>query len=74
MYRRTTSLSPDHHKPPPDEVSALLKHIDKWEFDIWELNKISESRSLRYIGFDVIQRERLLYKLKVLAACNITPT
>ena len=66
IYRRNTSMSPDHHKAPPDEVAAALKHIDQWEFDIWELNHISENRSLRYVGFDVIQREELIQKLKVI--------
>lgn len=58
-------MTPDHHKTPPDEVAAILKHADKWDFEIWQLSSISENRALRYVGFDVIQRENLLNKLKV---------
>jgi len=69
IYRRVSSAGADYHKPPPPEVAKCLESLDKWSFDIWELNKVSENRSLRYLGYELIHRQGLINKLRINTAC-----
>lgn len=42
--------------PPPPEVQVCLKNLDEWEFDIMNLETVSKSRPLYYVGMKVFSQ------------------
>lgn len=46
----STGPPPYHSQDPSDECAELLKQIDRWDFDIFSLHKLSEKQPLVYIG------------------------
>jgi len=50
---------------PPEAVNNLLKDIDTWEFDVFELNRLGENHALRYVGYELLRTTGLISKLRV---------
>lgn len=51
-------------KAPPAALS-MLKDIDQWNFDIYDLNEKSEGNSLRCIGHQLLRSQGLIAKFRV---------
>ncbi|KAK3083428.1 hypothetical protein FSP39_022327 [Pinctada imbricata] len=62
MYRRLSS-SAGLHVPP--HVLLLLKNLDDWSFDVFEVNKAGDGHSLKYVGYELLQKYDLITKYKI---------
>jgi len=62
LRRMSTSLETTAPLP----ISKVLKTVNEWNFEIFELNQVSENQSLRYLGFELMQKFNILSKFKVI--------
>ncbi|XP_034025001.1 calcium/calmodulin-dependent 3',5'-cyclic nucleotide phosphodiesterase 1C-like [Thalassophryne amazonica] len=62
MYRRSSNQSGLIYPP---NVMALLKHVDLWSFDVFELNDISGDHALKFVLYELLTRYDLLNHFKV---------
>ncbi|XP_061164406.1 dual specificity calcium/calmodulin-dependent 3',5'-cyclic nucleotide phosphodiesterase 1A-like isoform X4 [Saccostrea echinata] len=62
IYRRLSS-SGTLHIPPA--VLSLLKGMDDWSFDVFALNTAAEGHSLKYVGYELLQKYDLVTKYKI---------
>ncbi|XP_052320239.1 dual specificity calcium/calmodulin-dependent 3',5'-cyclic nucleotide phosphodiesterase 1C-like [Oncorhynchus keta] len=62
MYRRTSSMV---GVGSPATVVAVLKHVDKWSFDVFALNEASGDHALKFIFFELLTRYDLISRFKV---------
>lgn len=49
----------------PAPVDKIMKTINEWNFEIFQMNKVSDNQSLRYIGFELMQKFNILNKFNV---------
>jgi calcium/calmodulin-dependent 3',5'-cyclic nucleotide phosphodiesterase len=45
--------------------SSTSKTINEWTFDVFSVNEFTNGQSLRYVGFELMQRYNLTNKLHV---------
>nr|XP_022326827.1 calcium/calmodulin-dependent 3',5'-cyclic nucleotide phosphodiesterase 1A-like isoform X4 [Crassostrea virginica] len=62
IYRRLSSSSPLHIPP---AVLQLLKGMDDWSFDVFALNSAADGHSLKYVGYELLQKYDLVTKYKI---------
>ncbi|KAK7573441.1 hypothetical protein V9T40_010632 [Parthenolecanium corni] len=62
MYRRVTSATIMQF---PDDVVRVLKTLDEWSFDIFDLSNASSNQPLKYLGYDLLNRYGMFHKFKV---------
>ncbi|XP_062568696.1 dual specificity calcium/calmodulin-dependent 3',5'-cyclic nucleotide phosphodiesterase 1A-like isoform X3 [Saccostrea cucullata] len=62
IYRRLSS-SGTLHIPPA--ILSLLKGMDDWSFDVFALNTAAEGHSLKYVGYELLQKYDLVTKYKI---------
>uniref|UniRef100_A0A674BN99 Phosphodiesterase n=1 Tax=Salmo trutta TaxID=8032 RepID=A0A674BN99_SALTR len=62
MYRRTSSMV---GLSSPSTVVAVLKHVDKWSFDVFALNEASGDHALKFIFFELLTRYDLINRFKI---------
>nr|XP_046214186.1 calcium/calmodulin-dependent 3',5'-cyclic nucleotide phosphodiesterase 1C-like [Oncorhynchus gorbuscha] len=62
MYRRTSSMV---GVSSPTTVVAVLKHVDKWSFDVFALNEASGDHALKFIFFELLTRYDLISRFKI---------
>lgn len=49
----------------PLQVERLLAKSDNWEFDMWELQDVTQGHALSVLGFYLIQRAGLMDRFKI---------
>lgn len=62
IYRRLSSTSTLHIPP---AVLQLLKGMDDWSFDVFALNSAADGHSLKYVGYELLQKYDLVTKYKI---------
>lgn len=50
---------------PPAPVVKLLKDIDQWSFNVFDLDEISGGNALRFMGYELLRTQGLISKLRV---------
>lgn len=46
-------------------VVVTHQSLDNWSFDIFAVNDLGEGHTLKYIGYELMQKFDLIYKFKV---------
>ena len=64
IYRRMSSFSESSIQPPAPVVK-LLKDIDQWSFNVFELDELSGGNALRFMGYELLRTQGLISKLRV---------
>uniref|UniRef100_A0A8C2WPR8 Phosphodiesterase 1C n=1 Tax=Cyclopterus lumpus TaxID=8103 RepID=A0A8C2WPR8_CYCLU len=67
MYRRSSNMAGLSY---PQDVIAVLKHVDTWSFDVFALNDASGDHALKFVFYDLFTRYDLINRFKV---CQQTP-
>uniref|UniRef100_A0A8C4RWI4 Phosphodiesterase n=1 Tax=Erpetoichthys calabaricus TaxID=27687 RepID=A0A8C4RWI4_ERPCA len=49
----------------PPSVIAVLKHVDKWSFDVFALNDASGDHALKFIFYELLTRYDLINRFKI---------
>ncbi|XP_051785326.1 dual specificity calcium/calmodulin-dependent 3',5'-cyclic nucleotide phosphodiesterase 1C-like isoform X3 [Erpetoichthys calabaricus] len=62
MYRRTSNMVGLSYPP---SVIAVLKHVDKWSFDVFALNDASGDHALKFIFYELLTRYDLINRFKI---------
>uniref|UniRef100_A0A6Q2X1D3 Phosphodiesterase n=1 Tax=Esox lucius TaxID=8010 RepID=A0A6Q2X1D3_ESOLU len=62
MYRRTSNMVGLSY---PSTVISVLKHIDKWSFDVFALNEASGDHALKFIFYELLTRYDLICRFKI---------
>uniref|UniRef100_A0A8C2JAI9 Phosphodiesterase n=1 Tax=Cyprinus carpio TaxID=7962 RepID=A0A8C2JAI9_CYPCA len=62
MYRRTSNMVGLSYPP---SVIAVLKHVDKWSFDVFALNESSGDHALKFIFYELLTRYDLISRFKI---------
>ncbi|XP_060724543.1 dual specificity calcium/calmodulin-dependent 3',5'-cyclic nucleotide phosphodiesterase 1A isoform X1 [Tachysurus vachellii] len=62
MYRRTSNMVGLSY---PASVITVLKHVDKWTFDVFALNESSGDHSLKFIFYELLTRYDLISRFKI---------
>ncbi|XP_045080840.1 calcium/calmodulin-dependent 3',5'-cyclic nucleotide phosphodiesterase 1A-like [Coregonus clupeaformis] len=62
MYRRSSNLV---GLSCPPSVIAVLKHVDKWSFDVFALNEASGDHALKFIFYELLNRYDLISRFKI---------
>ncbi|KAK3601324.1 hypothetical protein CHS0354_011925 [Potamilus streckersoni] len=62
IYRRLSS-STGLNVPP--QLFLLLKHLDDWSFDVFSVDSASDGHSLKYVGYELLQKYDLIAKYKL---------
>ncbi|XP_063412455.1 dual specificity calcium/calmodulin-dependent 3',5'-cyclic nucleotide phosphodiesterase 1A-like isoform X3 [Mytilus trossulus] len=62
IYRRLSS-STGLHVPP--HVLLLLKHLDEWGFDVFAVNDAADNHSLKFVGYELLQKYDIIAKYKI---------
>lgn len=62
IYRRLSS-STGLHVPP--HVLLLLKNLDDWSFDVFAVNEAADNHSLKFVGYELLQKYDLIAKYKI---------
>uniref|UniRef100_A0AAR2LPN5 Phosphodiesterase n=1 Tax=Pygocentrus nattereri TaxID=42514 RepID=A0AAR2LPN5_PYGNA len=62
MYRRTSNMVGLSYPP---SVITVLKHIDKWTFDVFALNEASGDHALKFIFYELLTRYDLISRFKI---------
>ncbi|XP_076837062.1 LOW QUALITY PROTEIN: dual specificity calcium/calmodulin-dependent 3',5'-cyclic nucleotide phosphodiesterase 1A [Brachyhypopomus gauderio] len=62
MYRRTSNMVGLSY---PASVITVLKHIDKWTFDVFALNDASGDHALKFIFYELLTRYDIISRFKV---------
>ncbi|XP_060762373.1 dual specificity calcium/calmodulin-dependent 3',5'-cyclic nucleotide phosphodiesterase 1C isoform X2 [Neoarius graeffei] len=61
MYRRTSNMVGLSY---PATVITVLKHVDKWTFDVFALNESSGDHALKFIFYELLTRYDLISRFK----------
>ncbi|KJH47835.1 3'5'-cyclic nucleotide phosphodiesterase [Dictyocaulus viviparus] len=51
--------------PIPPEIAELLKEINSWSFNPFQLNEVSEGHALKYVGFELFNRYGFMDRFKI---------
>ncbi|KAK4301693.1 hypothetical protein Pmani_026178 [Petrolisthes manimaculis] len=62
IYRRLSSAT---FLQLPPEVTRILKSVDEWNFDVWQLQETSNNTPLRCLAYELLNRYGLLHKFKM---------
>ncbi|XP_075954073.1 dual specificity calcium/calmodulin-dependent 3',5'-cyclic nucleotide phosphodiesterase 1A-like [Anarhichas minor] len=62
MYRRTSNMVGLSYPP---SVISVLKHVDKWSFDVFALNEASGDHALKFIFYELLTRYDLISHFKI---------
>ncbi|XP_053506938.1 dual specificity calcium/calmodulin-dependent 3',5'-cyclic nucleotide phosphodiesterase 1C isoform X2 [Ictalurus furcatus] len=62
MYRRTSNMVGLSY---PASVITVLKHVDKWTFDVFALNESSGDHALKFIFYELLTRYDLISRFKI---------
>ncbi|CAL9689234.1 unnamed protein product [Knipowitschia caucasica] len=62
MYRRTSNMVGLSYPP---SVISVLKHVDKWSFDVFALNDSSGEHGLKFIFYELLTRYDLISRFKI---------
>ncbi|TTC44341.1 Calcium/calmodulin-dependent 3',5'-cyclic nucleotide phosphodiesterase 1C [Bagarius yarrelli] len=62
MYRRTSNMVGLSY---PASVITVLKHVDKWTFDVFALNESSADHALKFIFYELLTRYDLISRFKI---------
>ncbi|KAM8849151.1 dual specificity calcium/calmodulin-dependent 3',5'-cyclic nucleotide phosphodiesterase 1A-like isoform 2-T2 [Spinachia spinachia] len=62
MYRRTSNMVGLSYPP---SVISVLKHVDKWSFDVFALNEASGDHALKFIFYELLTRYDLISRFKI---------
>ncbi|KAL7851071.1 hypothetical protein AOLI_G00214270 [Acnodon oligacanthus] len=62
MYRRTSNMVGLSYPP---SVITVLKHVDKWTFDVFALNEASGDHALKFIFYELLTRYDLISRFKI---------
>ncbi|KAI4809208.1 hypothetical protein KUCAC02_018114, partial [Chaenocephalus aceratus] len=62
MYRRTSNMVGLSYPP---SVISVLKHVDKWSFDVFALNEASGDHALKFIFYELLTRYDLINHFKI---------
>ncbi|XP_032853263.1 calcium/calmodulin-dependent 3',5'-cyclic nucleotide phosphodiesterase 1C isoform X2 [Tyto alba] len=62
MYRRTSNMVGLSYPP---AVIGVLKHVDKWSFDVFALNDASSDHALKFIFYELLTRYDLINRFKI---------
>ncbi|XP_067109961.1 dual specificity calcium/calmodulin-dependent 3',5'-cyclic nucleotide phosphodiesterase 1A [Osmerus mordax] len=62
MYRRTSNMVGLSYPP---SVIGVLKHVDKWSFDVFALNEASGDHALKFIFYELLTRYDLISRFKI---------
>ncbi|KAJ3594513.1 hypothetical protein NHX12_003820 [Muraenolepis orangiensis] len=62
MYRRTSNMVGLSY---PSSVISVLKHVDKWSFDVFALNEASGDHALKFIFYELLTRYDLISRFKI---------
>ncbi|XP_060762372.1 dual specificity calcium/calmodulin-dependent 3',5'-cyclic nucleotide phosphodiesterase 1C isoform X1 [Neoarius graeffei] len=62
MYRRTSNMVGLSY---PATVITVLKHVDKWTFDVFALNESSGDHALKFIFYELLTRYDLISRFKI---------
>ncbi|XP_052813969.1 dual specificity calcium/calmodulin-dependent 3',5'-cyclic nucleotide phosphodiesterase 1C-like [Mya arenaria] len=62
IYRRLSS-SAGLNVPP--HVLLILKHLDDWSFNVFNVNSASDGHALKYVGYELLQKYDLITKFKI---------
>ncbi|TRY55807.1 hypothetical protein DNTS_025653, partial [Danionella cerebrum] len=62
MYRRTSNMVGLSY---PTSVIGVLKHVDKWSFDVFALNESSGDHALKFIFYELLTRYDLISRFKI---------
>ncbi|MCJ8745217.1 hypothetical protein PDJAM_G00127710 [Pangasius djambal] len=62
MYRRTSNMVGLSY---PASVITVLKHIDKWTFDVFALDESSGDHALKFIFYELLTRYDLISRFKI---------
>ncbi|KAM6948647.1 dual specificity calcium/calmodulin-dependent 3',5'-cyclic nucleotide phosphodiesterase 1A-like [Aplochiton taeniatus] len=62
MYRRTSNMVGLSYPP---AVITVLKHVDKWSFDVFALNDASGDHALKFIFYELLTRYDLISRFKI---------
>lgn len=49
----------------PVQVSTILKTLNNWNFEVFQMNEVSDGQALRHIGFELMQKFNILSKFKI---------
>ncbi|PIO53737.1 3'5'-cyclic nucleotide phosphodiesterase, partial [Teladorsagia circumcincta] len=50
--------------PIPPEIAELLREINSWSFNPFQLNEVSEGHALKYVGFELFNRYGFMDRFK----------
>ncbi|RZF34677.1 hypothetical protein LSTR_LSTR002759 [Laodelphax striatellus] len=62
IYRRVVNTTAVEF---PMEVVKILKLLDEWSFDVFQLNEAANGQPVKYLGYDLLNRYGILHKFKV---------
>ncbi|KAF6021717.1 PDE1C [Bugula neritina] len=65
LYRRMSSCGSESAVEPPTPVAKILKDVDQWSFNVFDLDEHSGGNSLRYMGYELIRSQGLISKLRI---------
>ncbi|VDL75900.1 unnamed protein product [Nippostrongylus brasiliensis] len=51
--------------PIPPEITELLKEVNSWSFNPFQLNEVSEGHALKYVGFELFNRYGFMDRFKI---------
>ncbi|KHN83046.1 putative 3',5'-cyclic phosphodiesterase pde-1 [Toxocara canis] len=61
MFRKTQPVL----APIPPEIAVLMRNVDSWSFNPFEVNEVSDGHALKYVGFELFNRYGFLERFKV---------
>ena len=64
LYRRMSSFSDSAFQQSPG-IIRILNDVDQWNFNIFELDEVSNGNALRHLGYQLIRSHGLISKLRV---------
>ncbi|AWP21023.1 putative calcium/calmodulin-dependent 3'-5'-cyclic nucleotide phosphodiesterase 1C-like [Scophthalmus maximus] len=62
MYRRNSNMAGFSYPP---NVITVLKRVDTWSFDVFELNDASGDHALKFVLYEILTRYDLINRFKV---------
>ncbi|VDM43333.1 unnamed protein product [Toxocara canis] len=61
MFRKTQPVL----APIPPEIAVLMRNVDSWSFNPFEVNEVSDGHALKYVGFELFNRYGFLERFKI---------
>ncbi|XP_028846643.1 calcium/calmodulin-dependent 3',5'-cyclic nucleotide phosphodiesterase 1A isoform X2 [Denticeps clupeoides] len=69
MYRRTSNMAGLTYPP---TVSAALKDVDKWTFDVFALHEASGEHALKFLVYELLTRYDLISRFRIPVASLVS--